>query len=593
MIREAAGTEGERFRSIAEVVQSHASARPDERCLTFLDGEEELATATWRELDRAARARAVSLRRSATPGSRIVLVYRSEQHFAAAFLGCLYAGMVPVPLSAPHRTRPAQLSRFAQVVEDARPALALSESAIVAFAEALPRTTEAARALKWAVAEWEEGDVEDFTPVRSQPEETAFIQYTSGSTSAPKGVLVSHANIMANVRMLAEAFRLTAADTWVSWLPLFHDMGLIGHLIAPWVIGGHAVLMPPLAFLQRPMRWMEAVSRYRGTFSTAPNFAFALTTKRSTPEQRAQVELGSWTRVLCGAEPIRPDTLRSFAEAFSGSGIKWEHFFPCYGLAEGTLVVSGSKRRREAPVVLEVRRSALEAGRVEVAAAGGDDTQELIASGEVCVETEAVIVHPELRERCPPDQVGEIWLSGTAVGGGYWQRAEESAKAFEARLVEGGKPYLRTGDLGFIRDGALFITGRLKDLIIIRGRNLHPQDVGDVVEAAHPSLRAGSCSSFGVSVEGEERLVVAVEAELKFSERRATPDDDGTSALEKSLDELRTAVRSAVVEAFDVFPHAIVLLKVGRTLKTSSGKLQHRLMRQAYLAGELEELSAP
>ena len=351
--------------------------------------------------------------------------------------------------------------------------------------------------LRWlasdAVAEGGAGDWEGaWTEPQVTPESLAFLQYTSGSTSSPKGVMVSHGNILHNEGLIQRAFRQTARSTIVGWLPVYHDMGLIGNVIQPLYVGAACVLMSPVAFLQSPLRWLQAITRYRATTSGGPNFAFDLCARKVRQAQRDTLDLSSWQVAYNGAEPIRLETLERFSAAFEPCGFRREAFLPCYGLAEATLLVSGSLRTAS-PRVEHVQAVGLESHRVVEAAAGDGKAVPLVGCGEVTDGQELVIVHPDSSRRCAPDQVGEIWVAGPSIARGYWNRPEETERNFHARLAEtGGGTFLRTGDLGFLKDGELFITGRLKDLVIIRGLNHYPQDIEQTVEKAHATLRPGA-----------------------------------------------------------------------------------------------------
>ncbi|HYH79591.1 MAG TPA: beta-ketoacyl synthase N-terminal-like domain-containing protein, partial [Longimicrobium sp.] len=401
----------------------------------------------------------------------------------------------------------------------------------------------------------------------------AFLQYTSGSTATPKGVMVSHGNLLHNLRLLQEGWRQGDDAVVVSWLPLFHDMGLIGNVLEAVHLGAPCVLMSPAAFLQRPFRWLQAVSRYGATLSGGPNFAFDLAVRRTTPEERAELDLSRWSAAFNGAEPVRRDTMERFHEAFAPCGLRAEALQPGYGLAEATLVVSAGRTLGAPPLYTSFQAAALEENRL--VEDDGPGARDLVGCGRVVGGQTVAIVDPDTRLACEPGRVGEIWLQGPSVAGGYWGRPQETEETFAATLAGGeGGPFLRTGDLGFVHGGELFVAGRAKDLVIVRGRNHYPQDLELTAERAHPGVRAGCGAAFTLDVGGEERLALVCELE-----RQHLRGDHAAVAA---------AVRQAVVEEHDVQPHRVVLLKTGGITKTTSGKIQRRACRAALLAGELE-----
>jgi amino acid adenylation domain-containing protein len=557
--------------SLSELLRWRAQHQSEQPAYTFLrDGEHEEASLTYGALDRRARAIAAVLQRRLPPGERALLLYPPGLDYIAAFFGCLYAGVIAVPVYPPSQRR---LDRVLSIWSDAQPQALLTTAKTWAQLERWTANTSLLEGLTWfttdTLPDAEAGQWREF---QAHSETVAFLQYTSGSTAAPKGVIVSHGNLLHNERLIQESFQVSADDVILGWLPLYHDMGLIGNVLQALYLGAPCILMSPLDFLRRPVSWLQAISRYRATTSGGPNFAYNLCAQRVTPEQREGLDLSSWRRAFNGAEPLRAETLEAFSDIFAPCGFRREAFFPCYGLAEATLFVSGggrsfteSSRRFEA--------SALEQGQA-VEVSGSIEGRVLVGSGQVAAGQTVAIVHPETLTRCGPQQVGEIWVSSPSVAQGYWQKPEVSAQVFQARIAgtdEG--PFLRTGDLGFLRDGELFVTGRLKDLIIIRGRNHYPQDLELTVQKSHPALRPGCGAAFSVPVEGEERLVIAQEV-------------DGPPG-EVDVEGIASAVRRAVAEEHELQVHAVALLQAGGIPKTSSGKLQRRACRSAFLKGNL------
>jgi 8-amino-7-oxononanoate synthase len=568
-----------------DVLRYRAAHQPDVRAYTFLvDGDAEEAVVTYGELDRKARAIAVALREQAAVGDRALLMFPSSLECIAAFFGCLYAGVIAVPIYPPRSNH--HLRRLRAVAEDAGARVVLTDRASsrkIQDAMAGDAALAACRVLATdAVAL---GGADSWSPPPLGEEDIAFLQFTSGCTAAPKGVMVMHGNLMANEAAIAAGAPPAADTVIVSWLPMFHDMGLIGGVLYPLYNGVPAVLMGPTHFLQDPMRWLRAISRYRGTGSPAPNFAFELSLKAATPEALAALDLSSWRTAWNGGEPVRAETLRRFDETFGPCGLRRELHYPCYGLAESTLLVSGG-RVDALPVIAEVDGAALEQGRVVTPAGGA--TRRIVGCG-MPIGGRVRIVHPETRRARAPNEVGEIWVSGPSVAAGYWRRPEESEQTFGARLADTGDgPYMRTGDFGFLNpDGELFVTGRRKDVIIIRGRNIYPQDVELAIERVVPFVRANACAVFGVEVGGEEVVAAVVETDRAFA-RQITSAADG--ALPAVVEELTARMRDAVAQEFEVTLHTIAFVKPGGFPRTSSGKVQRAACRLGLTRGDLETL---
>ena len=533
--------------TFVEVLRRRAVDQPDRRAYTFLvDGETEEVHLTYGELDLRARAVAARLQALGLAGERALLVYPAGLEYLAGFFGCLYAGVVAVPAYPPRLNR--SVSRLQSIVQDARVAVALTTSEL-----RLAAAPELA-ALRWVATDGLVEGAEDWRHPEAVAETLAFLQYTSGSTAVPKGVMVTHGNLLHNQAMIQRAFPQPGDDAvGLGWLPPYHDMGLIGQVLQPLYSGFPCVMLAPAAFLQKPARWLQALSRYGATGSGAPNFGYELCVEKVTPEQRQGLDLRRWGLAFNGAEPIRPETLDRFAAAFAECGFRKEAFYPCYGLAEATLIVAGAKRAGAAPTIQ---------GRVA-------------GSGLILSEQRVAIVDPESETELPEGQVGEIWVSGGSVAQGYWGREEESECTFRARLATGEGPFLRTGDLGFVVDGELFVTGRSKDLIIVRGRNHYPHDIEWIVEKSHPDLLAGGSAAFSAEIDGEERLVVVQEVH-----RHRLRGLDAAQAA--------GAIRQAVTEAHEIAVHAVVLVRPFTLPKTSSGKIQRHLCRAAFLEGRLE-----
>ncbi|HEY0734645.1 MAG TPA: amino acid adenylation domain-containing protein, partial [Herpetosiphonaceae bacterium] len=563
--------------TLVELLRRRAEHQPDRPAYTFLsEGETAEVTLSYEQVDRRARAIAALLQGCATPGARALLLYPPGVEYICAFFGCLYAGIVAVPAYPPQSARlERSLPRLRAIVTDCAPTIALTTAALHQRLSPALSADPDFQAITWLVAD----DLADQAATWREPEldgaTLAFLQYTSGSTAAPKGVMVSHANLLHNQRLIRQGFGHDDHATIVGWLPLYHDMGLIGNVLQPLYLGARCVLMSPIAFLQSPIRWLQAISRYRATTSGGPNFAYDLCVRKITPEQRATLDLSSWTVAFNGAEPVRAETLDRFAAAFAECGFRREAFYPCDGLAETTLRVSGGSPAAP-PIVTAFAGDELEHRRVVERGADQPGARSLVGCGQVLGDQRVVVVDPETGAACRPGTIGEIWVSGSSVAQGYWNRPEASAQTFGARLPSGDGPFLRTGDLGFFHAGELFIAGRLKDLIIIRGRNYYPQDIELTVERSHSALRAGATAAFAVEIAGEERLIVAQEVERQH---RAA-----------DLDAVAAAIRQAISEQHELQTHAILLLKPGSLPKTSSGKIQRHLCRLRFLDGELDAL---
>lgn len=584
--------------SIDEILRWRAAHEPARTAYVYLgDGEREQARLTYAGLDLLARAVGATLQGLEARGERALLLYPPGLDFVAAFFGCLYGGVVAVPAYPPHPARPElMLPRLQAILADSQAKLVLTTAAILSKVAPLFACGEGTRALRWlATDEFEQGRADDWKEPGGAPDGLAFLQYTSGSTSAPKGVMVGHDNLLQNSAYIHHGFEHTPESISVSWLPAYHDMGLIDGIIQPVYAGFTCYLMPPTSFLQRPARWLQAISRYRATHSGGPNFAYEHCVKKIRPEQRSELDLSCWRFAYNGAEPIRQETLRRFAASFEECGFRAAAFYPAYGLAEATLKVSGGSSG-EPPVTCQVQVAPLEKNLVVEAAAAGDaqNVRTLVGSGRTALGTEAVVVEPSSMTECAGCRVGEIWVSGPGVARGYWNRPELTEQTFGARLSDTGRgPFLRTGDLGFVKDGELFIAGRLKDLIIIGGRNHYPQDIESYVEQCCTALRPGCTAAFSVEVEGEERLVVAAEFDPR-AHRHATQGDAAVAAARHlSVDEwklMKTAVRRAVADYFGLHVHELAMLKVGGVPKTSSGKIMRQESRKAYLTGALERV---
>jgi acyl-CoA synthetase (AMP-forming)/AMP-acid ligase II len=497
----------------------------------------------------------------------------------------MYAGVIAVPSFPPH---PAQLTRtlprLVGIASDAELSAVLSTETIITGAEAIARHAPILGEPIWiatdkvpraAASDWREKPV--------NPDALAFLQYTSGSTSAPKGVMVSHANLLHNLGYANYVEENDATSVSVSWLPVIHDMGLIEGVLEPMYAGYPAYLMSPAAFLQRPVRWLRAVSQYRATNSGGPNFAYDLCARKITDAQRDELDLSSWRVAYNGAEPIRAETLTAFHERFGKAGFRWRSFYPVYGLAEATLVVSSGRRDYE-PTIRNADAAAISRGELEFATESTSIARPLVACGSTSYGTRVVIANPETRRPCDDGEIGEIWVASPSVARGYWRREQQTAETFGAHLANGEGPFLRTGDLGLFHNGELIVTGRLKDLLIVRGLKHYPQDLELTAERQHAALRPGCAAAFAIGGTDGEAVAVAIEVDP-----RALADDRHERV--RQLRDISSAIRRAITEEHGIVLSAVSLLSIGTMPKTSSGKLRRHACGVAFVEGTLDEMS--
>ncbi|MGC1331024.1 amino acid adenylation domain-containing protein [Pseudomonas sp.] len=554
----------ERFASsLVESLQQRAALTPDREALRFLvDGEEAFEALSYRQLAQRAQAIAVWLRQQAGLGERAVLLFPSGLDYVASFYGCLYAGVIAVPAYPPESTRSQHLQRLQSIIEDAQPKVILTDSTVAG----LLGDSIGAQVNVLAVDQVPADLAADWRTPVLVADDIAFLQYTSGSTSRPKGVQVSHANLMANERLIARGFGIHPQDVLVSWLPLYHDMGLIGGLLQPIYSGVPCVLMSPRHFLERPVRWLQAMTRYQGTLSGGPDFAYRLCTERVADSALAQLDLRHWQLAYSGSEPIRRETLQGFAQRFAPCGFTQRAYFACYGLAEATLFVTGSQRGHGIAVD-EFDSQALADNRL-LPGIGSP----LVDCGSAQPEHQVRICEVQSGQPLADGQVGEIWAAGASIAKGYWRNQDASEHAF---VQADGRTWLRTGDLGSLQQGRLRVTGRLKDMLIVRGQNLYPQDLERAVETAVSAVRPGRVGVFAIEHQGREAIGVAAEI------GRGTQNKITAQALAE-------AIRLAVSQVCQEAPAVVALLNPGALPKTSSGKLQRSTCRAMLQDGSLD-----
>ncbi|QAU34548.1 non-ribosomal peptide synthase/polyketide synthase [Janthinobacterium sp. 17J80-10] len=582
------------IQTFVELLSCRASVDRDAVAFRFLSypaSGVQATTITYGKLDASARRIASRLLRLCQPGDRALMLYPSGIEFIEAYFGCLYAGVIAVPGYPPKRNQ--KLGRLKSLVQNCAAQVVLADAQTRSIAEPLFAEVDELGSLAWLITDAACGDIADagadagaetMTLPHVGPDDIAFLQYTSGSTGDPKGVMVSHGNLIANSRSIHTAMVHSPDTVVVGWLPLFHDMGLIGNVLQPIYGGIPATLMAPASFLQRPLRWLEAISTYRATTSGGPNFAYDLCVSSVSDEELAQLDLSAWTLAFTGAEPIRPESQRAFSARFAACGFDPAAHYACYGMAETTLLVTGGDAGKGTKTVL-FDETGLQQSRVVpiVPAASGapaaDKVHELVSCGYARCEQGILIVNPQTLQRCADGEVGEIWAYGDSNAKGYWQKPEATIATFGARLADTGEgPYLRTGDLGFVHGGELFIAGRLKDVVIIRGMNHYPQDIELTAFESHEAFMPNGAAVFTIEEDGEEQLVVVLEVRRTHL-RRMDPDA------------LARAIQQAVVLQHELQVRSIVFIKPGQLPKTSSGKVQRQTTKKLFLAGEIEALA--
>ncbi|MFF4246505.1 fatty acyl-AMP ligase [Streptomyces sp. NPDC001822] len=558
--------------TFTEHIQAQAAGTPDREALILLTDREgglRPRSVTYGELDRAARTLAATLRGHVQPGERVLIAHRSRELFTTGFLACLYAGAIAVPV-APPGGRGHHDDRIAGIVKDCAAACVLTSAEEAAeVSQLLARTGHGHVVCLPADGPAATAPGTPGEPFAATPDTVAYLQYTSGSTRDPRGVVVTHRSLLANQRAIADALGTRPGVRMGGWLPLHHDMGLVGQLLHALWLGGTSVLMTPGSFVKRPANWLETVSRYGLTVSGAPDFAYELCVRRINDSQLAGLDLSHWEVAVDGGEPVTPHVLSEFAERFAPAGLRPGALTPCYGLAEATLLVSGTPTAPGA-ATRTVDAAALETG-VLTAPAGRSRT---LAHCGPAASAELRIVDPETCRALPDGRIGEIWVRGESVGPGYWARPAETAETFDRRIEGGGGGYLRTGDLGTLSEGLLHVTGRLKDMIVVAGRNLYPQDLERTVQQV--SGLFGAATAFAVAGE-RERVVIVQELRAR-------------SRYDVDLAALATAVQRRLGEEYEIRTSAVLLVRPGTVRRTTSGKVERAAMRRLFLRGELTPL---
>lgn len=582
--------------STFEALTRACAAEPTRDRMTFLHEDGKIEVATGEQLLTRSASVSEGLRRIARPGDRILLAYPAGIDFVVGFLGCLHAGMIPVPVTYPKPRRP--LSRYARIASDSEATLALTSTSMLELIDPLTLSANHECQIPWHCERTLAKTVSRVdTAVQAEPrggDDVVFLQYTSGSTSDPKGVMITHNNIMANLDVIHEGFqidRLSIEQRVVcSWLPAYHDMGLVGVILSSLIHDGHAVMMSPTSFVKRPIRWLQAISDYGASITVAPTFGYQWAAAKVTDADLADdaISLSTLQLAACGAEPIHLPVLEQFTDRFAPTGFQHETFYPCYGLAESTLMVTGTVRtmpdssgtqKLPGPVTATISRSHLQNNLAKDPESDNDQMQ-IVSCGIAGKNTLLRVLDTTTHQPCEENHIGEIQVQSASVASGYWNDSDRTAEAFDFPAHRNGNPAtqasLRTGDLGFLRDGHLFVTGRLKDLIIIGGQNHYPQDIERSVSQSHPRLADALSATFSVVDDEIERLVVVHEVPR------------GTSAEE--CEAILRAIRMAIAQGHDLAVHEIVLIRPATLPRTSSGKVQRQLCRQLYVNNELNTI---
>ena len=553
-----------RFTNYVSLMRGRAERSPDQLAYVHLDrGDTPNEQFTYQTLDRDARRLAVILQSMGATNQRVLLLLASDLHYVVSFFACLYAGAVAVTLDS--STKPKHLARLQTIVRDAEPAVVLATATTRRAVMSQPGADAIFGAAAWLdVDDLPAADPDDWRPGIVRGDTLAFLQYTSGSIADPKVVMITHENLLFQGAYLERLLGFTPEDVTVTWLPHFHDMGLILGVLQASYTGFPCYLMTPTSFIKRPMCWLEAISRFGGTFSPAPNFAYDLCVQSFDPASSGPLDLSSWKVALNGAEPVRKSTLDRFCATFGSFGFDPAAFCVGYGMAEATLAISTTTRAL-APRSVRARPESLLDHRV-IVAGDGEDSREIVSCGRTELGSEAIVVSPDELAPLPNNVIGEILVGGGSRASGYWRRPDQSRATFEVFLADGRGPYLRTGDLGFVDDaGELYVAGRDKDLLIINGKNHWPQDLEISAEACHPAVRPHFVAAFCVEIEGREQAVLVAELQIE--------------ADEAELRQVAATIRTTIAREHDLRLAQIVFLDRGQFPKTTSGKLQRQQCR--------------
>ena len=589
--------------TIIDILLWRAKNQPDRIAYTFMkDDEINEQTLTYSQLLSQVQSVAHKLQKEGLTGERAVLLYSSSLEYITTFLGCLYAGVIAVPAFPPDPTRlKVTLPKLQGVIKDSQAKAILTNKKLMTFAYLLMQYAPELKKLKWIETESiSRGKKLICEPHDISGDDIAFLQYTSGSTSSPKGVMISHWNIVHNEYLMATAFGTTEDTIIGGWLPLYHNMGLIGNVLQPLYMGCQLVFTSPLTFLQKPLSWLRMISKYKINTSGGPNFAFDLCAQKATEKDKETLDLSSWTVAFVGSEPVRKSMLESFSERFASCGFEKGSLYPAYGLAEATLMVSCVGHGKETSCI-NLSHEAFQKGVIEETADNEGNIWQ-VTCGTTYLGQEMRIVNPDTLEACPENKIGELWVSGESVAKGYWKNPEATKTTFEARLSDSDKKYMRTGDLGFMKNGELYITGRLKDLIIINGKNYYPQDIEETVAKSNPLIQPDSVAAFTIDGRATEELVIVAEVRNLEKERikekgfikskllslksRLFKENDNKIVTEDIL----MSIQKRVFEEHNLVPHHKILIKHQTIPKTASNKIQRHACKKLFLENNLDVL---
>jgi acyl-CoA synthetase (AMP-forming)/AMP-acid ligase II/acyl carrier protein len=567
------------FSNLITLLNFRASIQSEKIAYTFLsNGGKQQISLTYQQLNDKATIVAVSLRNSGYASKeRALLLYSPGIDYIIAFFGCLYAGIVPVPVYPPRPNR--SLSRLQLIVNDVEAKIALTSTSILASIEHQFERIPELKNLFWLATDnlSENIDLANNNVSYVKDDDIALIQYTSGSTGNPKGVVITHRNIISNSALIYKCFGHTSASRGVSWLPIYHDMGLIGGILQPLYGGFPVTLFSPTDFIRQPLLWLKTISECRATTSGAPNFAYEMCIDKINSEAKKSLDLSCWDLAFVGAEPIRAKTLDSFAEAFAECGFKKSALYPCYGMAEATLIISGIDKQ-ELPVVTKNNNLA--------------NHKEIVGCGKINLGQKVIVVNSDNNQICLEKEIGEIWIkNNNCIARGYWNNKQLTQEIFQAKIDEHQDNYLKTGDLGFIEQGELFVTGRIKDIIIIRGQNYYPQDIEKTIEQSHYALKADSNAVFTVQVDAQEQLVVVQEVKRTYLKKLGIIQSNHELSTQKLETEIKATMRASISQECGLNIYDIQLIKTGTICKTSSGKIQRFLCKEKYL-NEVEAIKS-
>lgn len=568
--------------TITQLLVTRLHNQADKPAYTFIDNDFE-ETMTYQQLFARSYSVATEIRKYGSSGQRVILAFPSGLDYICSFFGCLMAGVVAVPVYPPKTSK--KDIRFEAILKDSEASIILTSPSVLESLQ-IRNSDFLKQGVTWLTPNDKVEMVDDSPNLfPCTPDTLAFLQYTSGSTSTPKGVMVTHENIIANTRMMKETYKFPADGVTVSWLPLFHDLGIIGMIINALYNGYHCVFLSPLSFLQSPITWLKAITKYKGNITAAPNFAFDLCVRKIKPEQIDTLDLTSFTHALCGSEPIKMSSVQNFISKFAPAGFRSEAFIPSYGLAEATLMVSGAGYGT-APKSVLLHKNQLLQNKIETAFIAPfaewnkSEFTEVVSCGPISRELIVRIVDPVNGRACSPDRIGEIWVSGPSIARGYWNQSEATTTTFQAQIVdEEGVQFLKTGDLGFIMSGELYITSRLKDTILIRGENHYPNDIEWSVVNCNPYLNKEACGAFSILDDNhDEQLIVVAEIERQF--RKA------------DLQPVVKAVRACIAEEHSLQLYGLILCSPGGVPKTTSGKIQRNHCKSLFIDEKLPALLA-